>query len=63
VIPVFILHQQVDWFYGILMGTGSMVGAWISVKVAIKRGTRFLKVFLYVVIFASALWMLAKNGF
>lgn len=63
VIPVFILHQQVDWFYGILMGTGSMVGAWISVKVAVKRGTRFLKVFLYVVIFASALWMLAKNGF
>jgi uncharacterized protein len=61
VIPVFILHGQVNWFYGILLGTGSMVGTLISVRMAVKRGTPFLKGVLYVVIAATACYMLLHN--
>lgn len=62
VIPVFILHGQVDWFYGILLGAGSMGGAVVSARMAIKRGTPFLKFVLYAVILATAVYMLISNG-
>lgn len=60
VIPVFILHGQVDFLYGLLLGVGSMAGAVISAKVAIKRGTPFLKYFLYLVILAIAIYFFVR---
>ncbi len=62
VMPVFIAHGQVNWFYGILMGVGSMGGALLSVKMAVKRGIPFVKAILYIVILASAIYMLVKNS-
>lgn len=62
VIPVFLMHGQVDWFYGILLGAGSMGGAFVSAKMAFKRGTPFLKFVLYTVILATAVYMLISNG-
>ncbi len=62
VIPIFIAHRQVDYFYGILMGIGSMGGAWVSAKMAIKHGTPFLKYFLYAVILAASVFMLVKSN-
>jgi uncharacterized protein len=62
VIPVFLAHDHVDWFYGILLGAGSMGGTLLSVKMAVKRGNRFLKIVLYTVISATAIYMLIKNG-
>jgi len=62
VIPVFLLHGQVNWFYGILLGTGSVAGTLVSVRMAIKRGTPFLKGVLYAVIIATAVYMFLRNG-
>jgi len=62
VIPVFLLHGQVNWFYGILLGAGSMGGAVVSAKMAFRRGTPFLKFVLYTVILATAVYMLISNG-
>lgn len=62
VMPVFIAHNQVDYFYGILLGTGSMGGAWWSARMAFRKGTPFLKFVLYAVILATAIYMLIKNG-
>ncbi len=63
VIPVFILNGQVNWFYGILLGAGSVAGTLISVGMAVKKGSPFLKGVLYTVIVITALYMLFKNGF
>jgi uncharacterized protein len=62
VMPVFIAHRQVDYFYGILLGAGSMGGAVIAAKMAIRRGPPFLKFMLYAVILATSIYMLIKNG-
>ncbi|HRZ43443.1 MAG TPA: sulfite exporter TauE/SafE family protein [Bacteroidales bacterium] len=62
VLPVFIAHKQVDYFYGVLMGIGSMGGAWWSARMAFRKGTPFLKFVLYTVILATAIYMLIKNG-
>ncbi len=62
VLPVFVVHRQVDWFYGILLGAGSMTGAVVSARMAIKRGIPFLKAVLYTVILATAVYMLVKNS-
>jgi uncharacterized protein len=62
VIPVFLAHGQVNWFYGIMLGVGSIGGTLLSVKMAVKRGNRFLKIVLYTVITASAIYMLISNG-
>jgi uncharacterized protein len=62
VIPVFLIHGQVNWFYGILLGIGSVGGTLVSVRMAVKRGTPFLKGVLYAVITATAVYMLISNG-
>lgn len=62
VIPIFILHGQVNYFYGFLLGAGSMGGAIVSAKMAVKRGNPFIKVILYGVILATAIYMLLKNN-
>jgi uncharacterized protein len=48
--------------YGILLGIGSVGGTLVSVRMAVKRGTPFLKGVLYAVITATAVYMLISNG-
>jgi uncharacterized protein len=62
VLPVFILNGQVNYLYGIMMGLGSMAGAWLSARMAVKRGTPFLKAALYIVVFATSVYMLIKQS-
>ncbi|MBN1416349.1 MAG: sulfite exporter TauE/SafE family protein [Bacteroidales bacterium] len=51
---VFIVNQQVDYKAGFILAIGSMMGAWIATRVAIKRGTVFVRYILLAAILGSA---------
>jgi hypothetical protein len=52
---VFGLNGQVVWEVGILMGLGTMPGAWVASHMAVKRGAPFLRWVLVAVVVVSAL--------
>lgn len=55
---VFILNHQVNYIFGISMGAGSMLGAWIATHVAVKRGAGFIRWFLLACVFVFAVKLL-----
>jgi uncharacterized membrane protein YfcA len=61
-IPVFVLHDQVQWGMGLLLGAGQAVGAWAAARVAIKRGAGFVRIFVIVTVLLSALALFAGFG-
>lgn len=54
---VFMLNNQVDYWLGLIMGLGNMLGAWLATHVAVKHGTKFIRWFLLgtVLVFAVKL--------
>jgi uncharacterized membrane protein YfcA len=52
-LAVFVYHGQVDWGVGLVLGVGNMAGAFVATKMAIKRGTGFLRWFLVTVVLVS----------
>lgn len=54
-LAVFVYHGQVDWDIGLVLGIGNMAGAFVATKMAVKRGTRFLRWFLVTVVLASGI--------
>ena len=59
---VFVVHDQVEWMLGLLLGAGQALGAWLAAHVAVKRGARFVRWFVVVVTIAAALALLAGVG-
>jgi uncharacterized membrane protein YfcA len=55
---VFMVNKQVDYFLGLVLGFGSMFGAWFATHVAVKNGTKFIRWFLLVTVFVFAIKML-----
>jgi uncharacterized membrane protein YfcA len=53
-LAVFIINHQVDYKAGLILATGSMFGAWIATKVAVGRGTAFVRYVLLIAILGSA---------
>ena len=51
---VFIINHQVDYKAGLILALGSMMGAWIATKVAVGRGTAFVRYVLLIAILGSA---------
>lgn len=51
---VFIFNNQVDYKLGILLGIGSMGGAWVATHLAIRKGSEFIRWFVLVAIFVFA---------
>lgn len=43
---VFMVNHEVDYFIGLLLGVGSMTGAWLAAKLAITKGAIFVRYFL-----------------
>jgi len=43
---VFVVNNQVDYMVGIILGAGSMVGAWFAARLAIKKGAPLVRYFL-----------------
>ncbi len=55
---VFIFNKQVSYSLGLIMGVGSMFGAWAATHFAVKWGTNFIRWFLLVVVFTFAIKLL-----
>jgi len=55
---VFIINKQVDYFLGIILGIGSMLGAWLATHIAVKQGTGFIQWILLVTVLAFAVKLL-----
>ncbi len=49
-ISIFIYNNQVNFLLGLLLGLGSMTGAWVASGIAIQKGSRFIRIFMLVTI-------------
>ncbi|MEO8467642.1 MAG: sulfite exporter TauE/SafE family protein [Gammaproteobacteria bacterium] len=61
-IPVFLLHDQVQWMVGLLLGAGQAAGAWFAAHVAIKRGAGFVRMFVIATVLLSAIALFSGFG-
>lgn len=46
ILLIFSLTKNVNWFYAVMLSAGNLVGGWISVKMAIKKGDGIVKYIL-----------------
>lgn len=55
---VFILNDKIEWQTGFTMAIGSASGAWLASRFSVKKGDKFVKAFLVVMItiMAIKLW-------
>jgi uncharacterized membrane protein YfcA len=54
-IVVFIVNGQINYLAGFILAFGSMIGAYIASKVAIKSGPKVVRIILLVILLISAL--------
>ena len=50
VLLIFGLSGNINWFLAITMSLGNAVGSWMSVKLAIRKGEKFVKIVLVIAI-------------
>ncbi len=55
---VFILTNNVNWFYGLSLSAGNAIGGWWGAKLSVKKGEKLIKAVLIVSIFIMALKLL-----
>ena len=55
---VFIIEDQIDWLYGLVLAAGNMTGAWVASRWSVEKGDKWIKRFLVVMvtILAIKLW-------
>jgi uncharacterized membrane protein YfcA len=56
---VFVLNDQVVWTLGLLLGAGQSLGAWVAARTAIKRGAKFVRYTVIVIVALSAIALFA----
>jgi uncharacterized membrane protein YfcA len=54
-LSIFTIYGQVFWIMGLIVGAGSMLGAWIGVHFAVKRGSKAVRWVIVAAAGASAL--------
>ena len=57
-IYIFYTHGQINLWYGLLLGTGNLSGALLATKMAVKRGTGFVRWVIVTVILITTLHLL-----
>lgn len=57
-LAVFIIEDQINWLYGLVLATGNMTGAWVASRYSVEKGDKWIKRFLIVMvtILAVKLW-------
>lgn len=55
---VFVLHGQVSYLLGFALALGSMLGAWIAAKVAVKEGPKLVRYLLILVMLFAAVYLI-----
>lgn len=53
-LSVFVLNGQVEWFVGLVLAIGNMLGAWIATRFAVEKGAIWVRRLLIAVIILSA---------
>ncbi len=54
-ILIFVLTNNINWFYGLSLATGNALGGWWSVKFQVKKGEKIIKIFLIIAILIMSL--------
>jgi hypothetical protein len=52
---VFIMKGKVMFLPGIILAVGNAIGAWLSAKISIRRGEKFIRFFLIVAVIIMSL--------
>jgi len=55
---VFILTDNVDWVLGLILAAGNAAGAWWAAKLSVKKGEKFIKLFLICAILVMSMKLL-----
>lgn len=57
-LAVFIIEDQINWLYGLVLAIGNMSGAWIASRWSVEKGDKWIKRFLVIMvtILAIRLW-------
>ena len=58
ILPLFIINHQANIFAGILLGLGSVIGARLAISVSIKKGDRFIRSALLILLVVFAIKLL-----
>lgn len=55
---VFALNDKVNWFIGLVLALGNAGGAWIASRYSVKKGDKFIRLFLVIMVAVMAvkLW-------
>jgi uncharacterized membrane protein YfcA len=59
---VFVVNDQVQWTLGALLAVGQGAGAWLAVRMALRRGARFVRAVVVVIVVLSAAVLLTGVG-
>ncbi len=54
ILPVFVYAHQVNFLIGIILGLGSIIGARIAIHISVKKGDKFIRIALLILLFAFA---------
>ncbi len=60
---IFVYNDQVEWFVGLVLAVGNMLGAWVASRMAVKRGAVFVRWLLIGVVIVSAVILLGIGDF
>lgn len=57
-VVLFALNDKINWSYALLLALGNMIGAWISSRLAVRKGDNYIRIFLIVMVslMAVKLW-------
>lgn len=61
-LAIFSANLKVNWTAGLVLATGSMLGAWLATRVAANRGAAWVRWFVIVVVAVSAAQLLGVFG-
>lgn len=50
VLLIFGVNGKIHWMYALVMAVGNAIGSWVSVKLAVKKGEKFVKFVLAIAI-------------
>ena len=53
-IVVFVINDQINWTYGLVMTIGNVIGAFIGSRMAVKKGAKFVRWVILVVIIITS---------
>ena len=54
-LTVFVINDQVNWKYGLILSIGNAAGGWFSSRWSVKKGDKAVKVFLIIMVSAMAI--------